>query len=274
MATHWHEDDAFWIAMKDFLFDEGKSTAARTQVDWIAQTLALQPGARVLDLPCGTGRHAIAMAQRGMDVTGVDRMAMYLDEARRAERRAREAEPGAPWGAPIAWQAGDMRTFAASPELHAHFDAALNLWTSLGYFDSWEENAEVLRSFRRSLKPGGHLVIEVAGREVLARVFQPRRWSELPDGRILLESVQVIDDWSRMRTRWIVIRNDGTRVERIMTLWLYSARDLRDLLTACGFDDIRIFGSLDGSAYDHTAKRLVVLARAAPGAPAIPGTRP
>jgi SAM-dependent methyltransferase len=258
-ATNWHDDDGFWAAMQDWLFDEAREQAATPQVAWIAQLLELRPGAKVLDLPCGTGRHSIAMAKLGMNVTAIDRMASYLDRGRDAERRARESSPSDAWGPAINWIHADMRSANVPP---GTVSVVTNLWTSFGYFETWEENAAVLRTIRAALCEGGHLVMELAGKEALALRFQERRWSELPDGRLLLENVQVTENWSRMRTRWILISPEGTRREHVTQLWVYSARELCELLREAGFGECRVFGSLAGEPFDAKAKRLVVVARA------------
>ncbi|MEA3403953.1 MAG: hypothetical protein U9R79_22175 [Armatimonadota bacterium] len=111
-----------------------------------------------------------------------------------------------------------------------------------------------------SLKPGGALLIEMMGKEVLARIFRPRDWTRCDDGSLQLQECQVIDDWTRARNRWIMVR-DGEVIERTFEHRLYSAAELTDLLAEVGFGDFEVCGSLAGDPYDHEAKRLVVLAR-------------
>ena len=110
----------------------------------------------------------------------------------------------------------------------------------------------------RSLKPGGTFVIELMGKEILARIFQERDWQE-QDGAFILYERRVTDSWTWMENRWIIIK-DSKRTEFKITHRLYSATELASLLVECGFRQVNAFGDLSGSPYDHTAKRLVMIA--------------
>lgn len=109
----WHEDDEFWMRTAPFLFSSRRWSQAGVEVDAMLSLLALKPPARVLDLCCGPGRHALELARRGFEVTGVDRTQAYLDEARRrADVSTLKLE--------LLRQ--DMRTF----KRHDFFDAAMD----------------------------------------------------------------------------------------------------------------------------------------------------
>jgi len=207
--------------------------------------LKLEPGAAVLDLCCGPGRHSLELARRGFKVTGVDRTARFLEEAR---RRA-EAE-----GLVIEFVQGDMRTFRR-PEA---FDAVINLFTSFGYFDDPQEDKQVLENVYTSLRPNGKLLLDTMGKEVLARIFRERDWFE-QDGALFLEERRLLEGWSRIETRWIIVR-DGEQEEFTLKLRLYSGAELRALLREIGFRRVELFGNLDGEPYDQNARRLVALA--------------
>jgi SAM-dependent methyltransferase len=73
---------------------------------------------------------------------------------------------------------GDMRDFRRP----ASYDLALSMFTSFGYFESRADDLRVLRNVRESLKPGGVFVVDVMGKEWLARHFQPTRSRSLADG--------------------------------------------------------------------------------------------
>lgn len=245
MVKAWHEDDRFWERTAPFQFTERRWAAAPEEVEKVLALLKLEPGASVLDLCCGPGRHALELARRGFKVTGVDRTARFLEEAR---RRA-EAE-----GLKIEFVQDDMRAFRR----HEAFDAVINLFTSFGYFDDPGEDRRVLENAYISLKPHGKLLIDVMGKEVLARIFRERDWQE-HDGALFLEERRLHEDWSRIETRWIIVR-DGEREEFTLSLRLYSGTELRALLEEVGFDRVELFGNLDGEPYDQDARRLVALA--------------
>jgi SAM-dependent methyltransferase len=241
----WHEDDAFWHTFAPGMFTPEIWEAVPVQVDQMLALLGIEPGARVLDLCCGPGRHSLELARRGYAVTGVDRTAEYLRRARRKARRE---------GLSVEFVKADMREFVRP----GAFDAVVNMFTAFGYFRDPEDDARVLRNVRESLRPGGRLLIDVMGKEVLARIWLPRNWEER-DGVLFLQERRATDDWSWIENRWIAIRGTD-RHETQVSHRVYSAVELKRLLAECGFAEVHTFGDLDGSDYDHKARRLVALA--------------
>ncbi len=247
MTTPWHEDESFWHHMAAALFSKDRWGSAPEEVEKLAGLIDLAPGARVLDLPCGPGRHALEFARRGYAVTGVDITQAYLDEAR---RRA-ETE-----SLPLELIREDMRRFSRTDE----FDLVVNLYSSFGYFHDPKDDERVATNFLDALKPGGTLVMEMMGREIIAGDFKPRDWTQLDDGGFLLEERTLRENWGRIELRWIYIR-DGQQHEHSLDLHSFTATELIELLTRIGFEAAQAYGNLDGDPYDHEAKRLVVTAR-------------
>lgn len=248
MVEHvpWHERDAFWALTADSMFTARRRADAAAEVERVIALAGVAPGARVLDMPCGIGRHALEFARCGFTVTGVDRTRGYLDETR---------AQAASQGVDLELVQADMREFVRP----GAYDLALNLFTSFGYFEDQEDDRRVCRNFARSLRPGGALVMDMAGKEVLARDFQERAWRE-EEGTLVLEEREVTRDWTWMRARWTLVR-DGRRHEVFLEHRIYSAAELRALLLDCGFASVEAFGGLDGRPYDRHAARLVVVAR-------------
>ena len=244
--NHWHEDDNFWETCAPILFTQQRRSNAMSEVEQLISLLKIKPGAHVLDLCCGVGRHSLELARRGFTVTGVDRTNLYLDEATRLAKDEKLK---------IEFVQDDMRTFSR-PEA---FDAIINLFTSFGYFEKPKDDRQVIENVYRSLKPGGIFLIDIMGKEVLARIFQERVWSE-QDGTLILQEHNITNNWSWIENRWIII-NDDKRTEFKITHRVYSATELASLLTECGFRQAEAFGDLSGSPYDHAARRLVMVAR-------------
>ncbi|MBD3235839.1 MAG: methyltransferase domain-containing protein [Candidatus Eisenbacteria bacterium] len=243
----WFEDDAFWEWTAPVLFSAERWRHTPEQTDRILALLDLPAGAHLLDLCCGPGRHSLELARRGFQVTGVDRTARYLDRARKAARTE---------GLAVEFMEADMRCFRR-PQA---FDAALNLYTSFGYFSDPRDDRRVLENLRASLRAGGELLMELMGKEVLARGFRERDWVEYADGTKLLEQRVLDPDWSHVTCRWTIVRADRQRSFRLR-LRLYAASELRALLEASGFEQVRIHGGLDGRPYDQDARRLIACAR-------------
>jgi len=246
-VTPWHEDDDFWQTVAPVLFGQARLDAAPAEVEQVIALLGIAPGAAVLDLGCGVGRHTIELARRGFRVTAVDRTASYLERAR---------EAAAAEGIAIEFVQEDMRRFRRDAE----FDAAINLYTTFGYFEDPDDDRHVADNICHSLKPGGGLVMELMGREIIKRIFHPRDWHRLDDGSIVLEERELAEDWSWISNTWTLLPNEGSRRELHLGHRLYAAKELKDLLLAAGFCSTQAYGGLDGAPYDNRARRLVVKA--------------
>jgi SAM-dependent methyltransferase len=242
----WHERDSFWETAGPVLFTEGRWENAPAEVEAMVALLGLPPGAKVLDLCCGVGRHSLELARRAFQVTGLDRTAAYVQEARR--RASKE-------GLEIEFIQEDMRAFVR-PQA---FDAVINYFTSFGYFESENEDRRVVENVFTSLRSGGVLLMDMMGKEILARIFSERGWRE-EDDMLILEDRQVAPDWSSVYNRWIILK-DGERREVTLTTRQYSAAELCSLLKECGFERVEVYGDLSGAPYDMQARRLVVVAQ-------------
>ncbi|MEZ6183688.1 MAG: methyltransferase domain-containing protein [Planctomycetota bacterium] len=138
-----------------------QNTAA--EVEFLLEELALAPGARILDLGCGTGRHAVALALRGFAVTGLDLSPAMLQVAR---ARAEEV------GAEVTWIQGDAAALACAEP----FDAVLGLCEGgLGLLDRDDDPIEqplaILRRVFEGLKPGARCVFTVLSATRMIRAF-------------------------------------------------------------------------------------------------------
>lgn len=117
----------------------------------------------------------------------------------------------------------------------------------------------MLERIYSSLKPGGKFLVDVMGKEVMARIYTERDWARIEDG-FFLEERGIEGDWDLMKSDWILIK-DGEVKEHPYYTKLYSAKEMKDLLEQVGFVDIDIYGDLDGGEYDNEAERLVAVAR-------------
>src|SRR5262249_28172796 len=162
----------------------------------------------------------------------VDRTRCLLDRAR---DRARHAGLG------IEFVEADMREFRRP----GAFDLVLSLFTSFGYFAERADDLLVLQNVRASLKPDGVFLIDVVGKEWVARHFQATRSRMLPNGTLLVERDRVVDDWTRIETERILVR-DGRARTFLLRLSLFSGQELRDRLLGAGFARVDLYGDLDG----------------------------
>lgn len=238
----WYENEEFW---KDSPYNIDEIKRAPKDIDKIESLADLESDMKVLDLCCGTGRHPIELAKRGYDVTGVDLTELYIEKAR---KKAEEQDLN------VEFVRKDMRDFRREENFHM----VLSLSTSFGFFEDEEENIDVLKNVYESLKPKGKFILDLMGKEIIARIFKERDWHEA-DERFVLEERTVDRDWSWMEIRRILIA-DGEQKEYNISHWIYSAKELKDMLNQVGFSSIEVYGNYDGEAYDEEADRLVILA--------------
>jgi SAM-dependent methyltransferase len=167
----------------------------------------------VLDLCCGPGRHARALAGRGYRVTGVDANAAALAAARHASDAA------------IVYLQHDMRRVA---ELPGTFDAVICLWQSFGYFDA-ATNAAILRQISQKLRPGGRMVLDIYQRSFFERNQGTRYFDR--DGRTISETKRMDGD------RLNVMLDYGPDLPADSYAWqLFSPTAIAELARQCGFE--------------------------------------
>jgi ubiquinone/menaquinone biosynthesis C-methylase UbiE len=238
--------DAFFsdFYLRAFANDE-RDDEAEAQALAAARLADCPAGGELVDVPCGFGRHAVPLARAGYRVTGVDRSKVLLDEARR--RTGHERWPK--------WVAADYRELPFADE---SFDAAINLFSSLGYLGD-EEDTHVLAEIRRVLRPGAKLVVELMHRDRLVRGFSEQDWRLLGEGRLLLERRTFDAAAGVAQTTQTLIDGGGERESRTFSVRVYSATELIAMLGRAGFEDVRCYGDLDGSPFGMET-RLVTLA--------------
>jgi ubiquinone/menaquinone biosynthesis C-methylase UbiE len=210
-----------------------------------ARLSACPAGGDLLDVPCGYGRHAIPLARAGYRVTGVDRSPTLLAEA---QRRAGDDGP--------ALVEADYRELPFEDE---SFDAALNLFTSLGFYGD-DEDVRALTEIGRVLRPRGRLVIETMHRDRLVQGFHEQDWRLVGEGRLLLEQ-RTFDAASGVaQTTQTLIDTTGERDSRSFSVRVYTATELVAMLMRAGFAEAKCYGDLDGGPFG-TRTRLVIVAR-------------
>jgi SAM-dependent methyltransferase len=241
-----HEDDFFWLHFGPVMFEEERWAAAVWEAEEAVRLLQIPPGGSILDACCGVGRHSLEFAHLGYRVTGVDRTEGYLEAA----MDSAEAD-----GMDIEFVLEDVRRFCRKNS----FDGIVNMFTSFGYFETIEEEQQTLLNFYTSLKPNAKLLIDVIGKELLARNFTTSEWYE-HDGGFVISRYAIKDDWTKLWNRWIYYK-EGERYEYSFAHRVFSAQELKNLLLQTGFRQVDIFGTLEGDPYDEHADRLIALAR-------------
>lgn len=237
-----HFDDSFWLL---------RSPMPEEQARFIKRALRLRRGQKVLDVPCGAGRTAVALAKLGLEVTGVDLRPNFVNRARRRFRKE---------GLAGTFRAMDMRRITFTKEFHA----VVNWFGSFGYFSD-EENLDVVLRFARALRPGGRVLIDLINREYVLRHFiRERRTTLMAEGRQGPGTLIVRNRWNprlqRIDGTWILKRG-GKRVRYPMFMRLYTPAQLEALLRRAGLVVEKMYGSMVGGPRSRSSHRLIVVGR-------------
>jgi len=200
-----------------------------------AAILRIKDGVRLLDLCCGTGRHAIALQRRGARVTGVDSSRKLLELAQEKAERV---------GSFPRFVLGDAREL---PLRGGSFDAAICLFNSIGY----GTDAEALAMLREARRCAPVLLLEAAHRDEHVRSSAPGatfEWTERPGVRILVERwIDAVPGLSRAVFR--IQRPGQPDVVKEFRHRLYSATELAGMLRKAGYERIDCFGDYDRRAF-------------------------
>jgi SAM-dependent methyltransferase len=212
-----------------------------------ARLAGVADGAELLDVPCGFGRHAIPLAAAGHRVTGVDRSGPLLDEARRRASNTRR----------LKFVRADYRDL---PFADASFDAAINLFSSLGYLGD-DEDTRALAEIGRVLRPGGRLVIDIVHRDLLLRMFHEQDWRLLGEGRLLLEQRTFEPIAGVAQVTQTLVETSGARESRTFSVRVYTVTELLAMLARAGFGETRCHGDLDGAPFGIDTRLAIVAQR-------------
>ena len=225
-----------------------ESESSRQQVDFVIDKLALEPGARVLDLCCGQGRHLIDLARRGYDVVGLD-LSEYMLEGCRTAAAAEGINP--------VLVHADMRQIGFSAE----FDAVINMFTAFGYLETENEDQKVINAASLALKGGGSLLLDLMNRDRLMNVFRPVEWHENSRGDLILSERDFDTITGRVNAREVTIHSDGRRSERTHSLRLYTFNELDRMLQQAGLVVQSTYGDFDSTPFHFRSRRMIVIAR-------------
>jgi SAM-dependent methyltransferase len=242
----WYEDyfTEEWMRFRDA---NVLTKRAPSEIDFLVKELGISPPAKILDVGCGFGRHAIELAGRGYKVTGVDISAGLLNCAKKMGQQK---------GVSVSWVQRDMHKI----DFLSEFDAAICLFTSFGYFESEEENRDTLCRISQSLRSGSRFVLDVENRDGLLMRYQSRDWWQTGLGDLVMEERRFDPVMGRGHTK-IVLVHEGRKKEHNLSIRWYSIPELARLLEDAGMHICSLYGGLDGSAYGLDAMRLVVVAK-------------
>ncbi|MFI5268845.1 MAG: class I SAM-dependent methyltransferase [Chloroflexota bacterium] len=216
------------------------------EASFITRCLPQPAYGTLLDLCCGEGRHARLLAERGYQVTGVDRDAGAVTAARRQSDSR------------ITYIQGDIRDLAGIP---GSFDAAIIMWQSFGYFDD-AANAEILRQINGRLHPRGRVILDLYHRDFFVQ-RQGVRTFDLP--------VMAVTETTRMEGRRLSVALEYRpgRAGDAFEWLLYTPEEISSLIEQCGFVPLVVCSGFDEELAPsaHTPRMQIVCEKRTASAP-------
>ena len=213
-------------------------------ISFLRQELNLPPGARILDLGCGPGRHSVTFASEGFDVTGFDLSNRLLTTAR--SEMVSE-------GVKLSLVRGDIRSLP----FKRGFDLVLSIFTSWGYFHDDEENFSALTGAFSLRKSGGHFVLDVLNPEYLK--------SHLVSSGTFERNGVVYDILREISGNRVVksIRFESNNERQYFqeSVRMYEPSEIISVLESAGATKISLFGDYSGSKFNEiSSQRLICIA--------------
>ncbi|ULL17905.1 class I SAM-dependent methyltransferase [Paenibacillus sp. H1-7] len=214
---------------------QGAYDEVKRMIEW----LQLSPGADVLDLCCGMGRHSMALNDFGYNVTGIDLSEVLLSEARKLDGQHL-----------VCFLQGDMREVP----LEGPYDAVVNLFTSFGYFEDDEQNVKVLKEIHRLLKVQGKFIIDFLNPEYVISHLVPFSTRD-EDGITIEESRRIEDGFVR---KSIVVKEGAEERTYMEQVKLFDLKRFQEMLRASNLEIDHVYGDYNASEYDRElSKRMI-----------------
>lgn len=211
----------------------------------LENVLALPPGARVLDAPCGAGRHARQFLSHGFKIFALDLSWDLLHAARR------NSPPPAPH-----YMRADLR---AIPARDASFDAVVNLFSSFGYLETDEDNLQVLKELSRVCRAGGHVVLDFFNATWVRKHLLPQTQRQTPEGWNVLEQRQICGTPPRVEKLVTVRAQTGQQFQIRESVRLFTAEELRELMNQASLRLVRQLGDYHGSDLSPSSPRVILV---------------
>jgi SAM-dependent methyltransferase len=199
----------------------------------------MAPGSLFADVACGKGRHSRVLASLGMRVHGLDISANSIQYAQ-SRATARES-----------YSVHDMRN--ALPI--QHLDAAINIFTSFGYFDTNEEDQRAIGNIFNALKPGGWFIQDYLN-AALVLPHLPKQECEIR-GDVQFD-IHKFEDNGHIR-KTIHLKDASHSCDFQESVKIYSMEQLEALHTAAGFDVTYCFGNYSLESFAENSSPRIIL---------------
>lgn len=247
MKKTWFEK---WFSSKFYLqiYRHRNDEDARHLINLFQRSIPINTKSKVLDIACGAGRHSLELARRGFDVTGFDLSGFLIGEAKKALKNSEEKNLKAKF------IIKDMRYF----NFKNSFDAAVNFFTSFGYFDNDRENFQVIENVSGSLKTGGYFVFDFLNKNYLEKNLRP--YSKNNYENVTVVQKRKIEN--NIVRKEIFIKSKNNTLKFTEVLKLYSVSEFKIIFDSYNLRIQNLFGDYFGNKFNkNNSKRLIIIAK-------------
>jgi SAM-dependent methyltransferase len=244
VQSNWYENFFHGVA-----FDLWRKAVSQEQTqeeaDFLVKALNCDPNCRLLDIPCGNGRHSLELSNRGYRMTGVDISEEFIQEAR--------GVPGAA-GKEVDWVLTDMRDI----KWESQFDGAFCWGNSFGYL-KFGDMEVFLAALSNALKPRGRFVFDTGmAAEAILPNMKEQEWSRI-DNIIMAEENRYHAGESCLETNYTFIQNGKVETRRSFH-WVYTVAEIKRMLEQAGFITLETYSSLDRQPFGLGSQYLIIVA--------------
>lgn len=221
----------------------------KMEAEGVIRLLELTGKEKVLDCPCGYGRHSNFLCRKGIEVVGYDINSIHLNFAKR-----------------FAIENNLPTKFLQKNMLDINdinkFDAIINMFYSFGFFDTDEENQKVLQNFYNALKPNGKFLMhtDVNLARIKSEKYKFEESRSLNSGKRL----RIVDSYNsntkRIDGKWIISDVNGGNKEVDYSVRVYSKEEFCNMCLQAGFTKVQVFSDWDGKEYSEDAEDMIVIA--------------
>jgi len=255
----WEEKNGFFgdfyiegdNSLEGYLQEKNQTLTERTttEVNGIIKLLNLQRHEKVLDIPCGYGRHTIELAKQKYEVLGCDINSTHLKKAKENTNSQ---------NVHVNFKKLNMIDLSYKNE----FDAVINMFYSFGFFEKDEENKKVLINFYNSLKKGGRFLMhtDVNIPRIINGKYKENEIRNLVDGKKL----HIIDKYNHKNKRiegtWIIKQPNNKDIRRDYSVRVYTKDEFVSMCKEVGFSKINVYSDWEYSNYSEDSEDMMVVA--------------
>jgi cyclopropane fatty-acyl-phospholipid synthase-like methyltransferase len=236
----WYEE---WFDTKYYqlLYEHRSFGEAEQFIKKLVQKLKLKSETRILDMACGNGRHALALAKYGFRVTGIDLSSSNIQWAKQFESEK------------LKFLQSDMRV-----PLNEKFDLILNLFSSFGYFFSDEENEKVIQSVSFMLADDGNFLLDYLN---VYQVFVGSSdWMTVEKDNVVFKIQKIVDKNEIIKN--IVVEDSGNQYKYHEYLKKYDLSFFEKIFQKFRLKIECIWGDYELNEFDiHSSPRLIMVAK-------------